>query len=324
MKLIISIAFFISGFTWLLYFGINENRIFLLYIIRSIQGIILGCQITSIPYIMNFANNSKKGFYGSLIQFAIFLGLFTENFLFVYFSWKIVVIILFVISLAFSALIWLVPDIYIMPKSVTKEYIFKRENFRLLIIMIFAMLFQQISGIGILIQQLPTVLSGIGLDIDQRLQICLFDFVGAIAVINSAFMSDIITTKYMWCISSIGLCVGLIVYALTLKIEIDNWIRSLAVFFFFLFYGLGQGPIPWYLCGTMMPEDVRLESTGINLAWNLFTNTLIEVLLEKLDESFGHFGSILFSCISCFIAVFFGFVVMPLDVQEDNDNINIL
>lgn len=325
MKLIISITFLLNGITWLFYFAMNENRTYLLYVIRSLQGIYLGCfQITTIPFILNFAVNSKKCFCGSLIQFSMFVGLFLMNLLFVYFSWNVVIIIFFVLSLAFSGLIWLVPEIYIVPKSITKEYVNKRENIRLLIIMLLTMLLQQMSGIGTLLQQLSDILSGIGLDIDNNLQACLFNFVGAIAVINSAFMSDVLSSKYMWVISSIGLCIGLAIYAATLKSHFASWIRSLAVFFYFLFYGLGQGPIPWYLCGTMMPEGVRLESTGINLAWNMFLSPLMDVLLSKFDEAFGQFGSILFSSVSCFVAVFFGFFVMPSENQEDIDNINIL
>lgn len=325
MKLILSVTFALSAITWLIYFGVNENNMYLVYTIRSIQGVYMACfHVACLPYMMNFVKNSSKCFCGCLVQFSMFLGLFTMNLLFVYLTWSVIVVIMCVLSLAFSALIWLVPEYHVNPKSMTNEYIHKKENFKLLVIMLLAMFLQHISGIGILLGQLSKVLAELGLDIDMYLQTCLFDFVGTIAVINSAFMTDIITTRNMWTFSAFGLCVGLIIYGITLKIKMDNWISSVGVFIYFLFYGLGVGPIPWYLNGTFFSEDVRIESSGINLFWNLFLSPIMDFIWDKLRETFGQFGSVVFALISCFISMFYGLFVIPNDNNDDDDNINIL
>lgn len=325
MKLIISITFIFSAFTWLIYFALSEEKIYIAYIFRSIQGIYLGCfHVSSLPYIMNFVKYSMKNYCGGLIQFSMFFGLFFLNLICVYLSWEVVIVILFFMSLIFSGLIWLVPDIFIKPKKITKKYIHQKDNLKLLIIMILTMLLQHLSGIGILLGQLSRVLAGIGLNIDPHLQIYLFDFVGVLAVINSSFMSDIVSTKYMWCLSAFGLCVGLGIYAVTLNYDLNIWISSLAIFIFFLFYGFGVGPIPWYLNGTLFDENVRIEASGINLFINLFLSPVIEYVLVKLDVVFGQIGSIVFAFICNFIAIVFGFCVIPFEKDEDEDNINIL
>lgn len=190
--------------------------------------------------------------------------------------------------------------------------------------MIFAMFFQQLSGIGILLEELDVILNGIGLDIGPNFQACLFDFVGALSVINSAFISDIVPTKYIWCISAFGLCIGLTIYAVSLKMNLANWISSLGVFVYFLFYGLGEGPIPWYLCCTLFQENVRIESCGINLCCNLFLMTALDFVWKKLKEKFEQFGSILFASITCFIAIFFGIFCIANDSIEEDDNINLI
>lgn len=324
-KLIISITFLCNAITWLIYFLMNEKKIYIAYILRSLQGIYLACfHVLSLPYMMNFIIFSKKCFCGCLIQFSMFLGLFFINLLFVYLSWKDVVIILFVISLIFSGLIWLVPELHIKPKKITKEYIYQKDNLFLLIIMLFVMILQHLSGIGILLGQLSRVLKGIGLDLDSHLQACLFDFVGSLSVINSAFMSDIINTKYMWCLSSFGLCVGLAIYGATIEFNLDIWISSLAIFFFFLFYGLGVGPIPWYLNGTLFNENVRIEASGINLCLNLFLSPVMDYVWIKLDDKFGQLGSVIFAFIFDFISIIFGFYVIPEEQEENEDNINII
>ena len=281
-RMIISIIFILSAITWLIYFLINENRIYISYIIRSIQGIFLGCfQVICLPYMLNFISNSRKCFVGCLVQFSMFLGLFFLHFLFVYLSWKTVVVIFSILSLVFSALIWLIPEIQLLPKSISKIYINQKDNSRLLIIMILTMLLQQLSGIGILLGNLSNVLSKIGIDLDSHLQVCLFNFVGALAVINSAFMADILTTRYMFSLSAFGLCIGLAIYITTQQNSFDDWISSVGVFVFFLFYGLGVGPIPWYLNGSMFSETVRLEASGINAATNLFLSPLMDFLWKK-------------------------------------------
>lgn len=325
LRLILSVLFFCSGITWLIYYAMNENRIHLLFIIRSIQGIYLGFfQTASIPFIMNFSKDHNKCFCGCLIQFSMFCGLFLMNLFFNFFRWNVVILIFCFLSLTFSGLIWLVPEINIIPKSAKNEYIISGNNIRLFITMLFAMLFQQLSGIGILIEQLDELLSGIGLEIDSKLQSCLFDFVGALSVINSAFVSDIITTKYMWSISAFGLFIGLLIYATTYKLYYNSWVSSLGVFIYFLFYGLGEGPIPWYLCGTLFHECVIIESSGINVCWNLFLTPIMDYLWKKLKESFDLFGSIIFASATCFIAIFFGFLVIPRDTTEEDDNINLI
>lgn len=83
VRLIISIVFILNGLTWLLYYAVNEHRIYILYIIRSLQGIYLGIfQLISFPYIIKFTKDSKQCMYGCLLQFSMFLGLFFMNLFF--------------------------------------------------------------------------------------------------------------------------------------------------------------------------------------------------------------------------------------------------
>lgn len=94
------------------------------------------------------------------------------------------------------------------------------------------------------------MLNGIGVDLGPSLESFLFDFVALLATLITSFIIDVVGSKVMWCISSFGLCVGLVIYATTLKIDVGNWIGTLGVFIYFLFYGLGEGPIPWCLGST--------------------------------------------------------------------------
>ena len=139
----------------------------------------------------------------------------------------------------------------------------------------------------------------------------------------AAFITDYIGTKNMWSFSSLGLCIGLIIYAITLKTDTPNWLGTLGVFVYFLFYGLGEGPTPWYLCGTMFPESVRIESSAIILFENLFLGPILEQLWNSLDKINGQFGSIVFSAVACFLSIFLGRLI-PAENRVNIDRVNIL
>lgn len=159
----------------------------------------------------------------------------------------------------------------------------------------------------------------------MNLQSCLFDFVGALSTIICAFIVDSVSTKFKWFFSSLGLIIGLVIYGLTLRINIGNWVGTLGVFFYFLFYGLGEGPIPWILCCTMFNEGVRIECSAINLWWNLFLPPVLDLFWDWLNSYGGQFGSTLFHIVSCFIAIFFGLYFIPFEKKYSTlTNINIM
>ena len=68
----------------------------------------------------------------------------------------------------------------------------------------------------------------------------------------------------MWGISALGLTIALLIYTITLKADVPQWVGTLGVFLFFMFYGFGEGPITWFLSGELFPDSVRyniLESS---------------------------------------------------------------
>ena len=324
LRLIISIIFFLGGFTWLLYFAVKEDKIIIIYIIRGIQGIYLGTlHMSHFPYVMRFANEDKKCFFGCLNQFSMFFGLFIMNLLFAFVNWKTIIVLLCTQSIIFGGLIWFVPEMHIKPKSILNESIFSKENIGPLLIMIILMNLQHFTGIGIFLNQISTLLSGIGINMNLPFQTCLFDFVGALATLIAAFITDAVGSKIMWAISSFGIFVGLTLYAITLKINLANWISTLGVFIYFLFYGLGLGPIAWYLSSTMFPDGVRIESTAINACVNLALPQILDVVWENLDKYEGQFGSIAFCSVVSFLSIFFGLIFIPREIHYNEENANI-
>ena len=178
MRIVISVSFFFNAATWLIYLLISEKRVFLFIFVRGLHGIFLSTfQMSHCVYLLHFADQDNICFCGTLIVASMFVGLLILNFLFYCCNWRAVIIICAVQSLIFCGLIWLVPEINIKSKSQSKERIYDKNHRRSLLIMIFIMVLQQLSGISILLGQLSRILASIGFSIDQYLQSCLFVFV---------------------------------------------------------------------------------------------------------------------------------------------------
>ncbi|KAK8892487.1 glucose import [Tritrichomonas musculus] len=324
MRLIISLGFIFNAIIWLIYLAVSENRVYVFIIVRGLQGITLALfQMSHCVYQFHFANQDSLCFCGGLIVSAMFVGLFFLNLIFYCCNWRPAAVICAIQSLLFAGLIWLVPEIYIKPKSISNSKIFDKCNRRPLLALIVIMIFQQLSGIGILLGQLSRILSSVGLSLDHYLQLCLFTFVCVLSAFISALISDYVGVRFLWSFSAFGLVIGLLIYAITLKVDSMAWISTLGIFIYFLFYGLGEGPIPWYLCGTLFPEEVRIESSVITVIENFFFFPILQILWNNLNKSAGQFGSIIFSLAVCFLSIFISFLIPNSDKKKD-EGINIL
>ena len=162
------------------------------------------------------------------------IGLLFIHVLFYCCNWRSVVKICSIESFIFCVLIWLVPEIYIKPRL--KVRIYDKNHRRSLVLMIILMVFQQLSGIGILLGQLSQILTKVGLSLDQHLQLCLFSFVCFLSTLVSALVSDYVGIRVMWSVSAFGLCVGLAIYGATLKVELMDSVATIGIFVYFLFF----------------------------------------------------------------------------------------
>ena len=232
-RLIISKAFILNSAIFLGYLGINENRFWLAIFLRIFNGIFLGFfHSIIVSYLYHFVT-CYYGFYGYLIQTVMFLGLVFLNLLFSALHWKYVAIILSAQDILCSLLIWILPEVLPPPKSITHDYIYQKQHYYNLFVIFFLMLMQQFSGIGIVINNVPRMLIGIGLKIESHLQTALMNTIGCFTTFIGAYMSVLVQRRIMWAISSFGLTIGLVIYCFTLKFNIGNWAGTLGSFIFF-------------------------------------------------------------------------------------------
>lgn len=262
-------------------------------------------------YMMHFTEEKLLGFHGSLIEVSITLGISLINMLFYAMSWKTVAIVLSAQSFIFGGLIWLVPEVRVIPKTYSHQYIYKSPYLKYTIIMMLMMTIQLFSGISFMIDNSPRLLKDVGIEMDSYIQLAFSNFISCVSAFISAFIIDAVGVRYMWAFSCFGTVLGLVMYVLTLKIECPKWVGLLSVFVYFLFFGLGQGTIPWMLSGLLFPECLMIESAGLTAFINRFMDIWIDYFTRWLIKELGEFGAIVFNACISFLGIWAGLFLIP-------------
>lgn len=324
-RLFLSMNFIFNAVIWLAYLGFNENRFWLAILLRIFNGI--SCAIfhtISISYLFSFVYNNYAGFYGYLIQVAMFLSLALVYLIFSFLDHKVIAIIFSIQDIILSGIVFFLPEVQSPSKQITHDYCFSHHNLRNMFITVMLMVFQQFSGINIVLRRIPMMLKGIGLDMKSTLQYFFMDTVGCLSNFIGAFATVLIPRRIMWCLSSIGLCIGLIMFALMfLTDKVASWIGTLGSFLFYMFYGFGMGPIPWYFGGELFSDSLRIEAGAACFITNMVFTLVYEYLEKAILNKFDEIAAVILCLVCNVISIFFGiyFIPMPKNIDYGNDNI---
>lgn len=311
-RILISIIYVVSGITWLIYMAVNEHNIWLSIVLRAFNGIFIGFfQSSHISYMMHFSQEKLFGFHTSLIEAAITFSISILNIMFYAIPWKIISIILSIQSFLFGGLIWLIPEFIVIPKTYSRQYIHQSPYMKNCLVMVSIMAIQCFSGIGFMIDNCSRLLGDIGIEMNAYLQLALVNFISCLSALIGAFIVDAVGISSMWAFSSFGIAFSLIIYDITLKVFCPKWVGVFSVFLYFLFFGFGEGTIPWMLCGMIFPESLMVESSGINTFVNQFMGIWFGYFQNVLIKEFGEFGSVLFSAVVSFLGMWFGLFLIP-------------
>ena len=323
-RLLITIMYILSGIVWLLFLAVNDRNIWLSIILRAFNGIFIGYfQSSHMSYMMHFSQEKLFGFHSSLVEVFITIAISLLNLMFYAIPWKIIAVILALQSFIFAGLIWLVPEVIVIPKSYSRQYLNQSPYLKNTLIMIAIMAIQCFSGIGFMIDNCSRLLSDIGINMDPYLQLAFVNFISCVSAFIGAFIVDPLGVNVLWAFSSIGIALSLIIYDITLKADCPKWIGVFGVFLYFLFFGLGEGTVPWMLCGLMFPESLMIESSGINTFVNQFMGIWFGYFQNELIKAFGEFSSVLFSAVVSFLGVWFGLFLIPNIKKYQTEDITV-
>lgn len=305
-------------------------------IVRLFLGIVMGAYSSINPmYLVEIAPEGTTGFFGSLNQIGIVVGIVFFDFIAPSLTYMSLNYIGAAICALQACLIWIVEESPAVEKinqdeeemrhdeeEREKETLWQKKYAFGLCSGILMMLFQQFCGINAILTNLSDIMNDSGLDIDGNYQAGIASCAQLIAVFVGAMIIDKIGRRITMIVSCSMIVVFLLIFALNVKYNWSNVLPLICIFLYQLGFGLGMGPIPWFIIPEYFNDDVRSMATMIVTASNWIFSFLVIMVWPSMKSGMGMFGALIFFlCISFCAIIFSAFCVNePAPVEEESDS----
>ena len=325
-KVVFTIACIGTAF-WLLN-CLTKVHIWAGIVMRAFLGVVMGSYSSISPmYLVEIAPEGTSGFFGSLNQIGIVVGMVFFDFIGPSLTYNEMNYIGAAITALQAGLIWLVEESPAVEKinsrnqgieNVKKESLWQKKYAFGLCIGVLMMLLQQFCGINAILTNLADIMNESGLDMDGNYQAGIASCSQLIAVIVSALIIDRIGRKITWIISCSMIVVFLLLFALNTKYDWSTVLPLICIFLYQLGFGLGMGPIPWFIIPEYFNDDVRSAATMIVVASNWIFAFIIIFVWPAMKKGMGMFWSLLFFMFVSVGAIIFGLFCIS-EPKKHND-----
>jgi MFS family permease len=187
------------------------------------------------------------------------------------------------------------------------------------------MLFQQLSGINAILLNMVDLIHITNPKIGAEFSSTICALAQVIACVCAGVLIQSWGRRIVWVISFSGLAAADILYGVTQLINTSSYAGGLATgaLFLHLFcFGIGAGPIPWFIVPEMFPASVRSKAMSIVSSSNWIFAFLVIQLFDQMrrPEAMGIDGSFFFYGIISFISSVFGLFYLQKGGEEDEGN----
>lgn len=302
---------------------------------RALIGFVLGAFSSISPmFLVEIAPKGASGFYGSLNQLSLVFSSIILNCLGPHLDYLQLSIYCACFPLVQSGLIWFVPETAPTFEKkadsdveVPKESLFQKKYVPGLMIGILMMVFQQFCGINAVVTNLADLMNKSGLALDPCYQAGIAQSAQCFAVLVGGILVDKLGRKIVWMISSLIVTIFLLIFALNSKYNWSTILPLVSIFLYEFGFGIGFGPIPWFIIPEYFSYEVRALATEIVTAVNWTCAFLIIFLWPLMEKHIGMFGSFLIFMFIAFGAFLYGLfkihepkpATLPADPMLDND-----
>lgn len=300
-------------------------------LVGALMGIALGCLSTINPlYIVEIAPEGKQSIYGTLGQLGVPIGMIIFNFLGptltymeLYYIGASIDLLLAILTLFIDespAVIQIeIEEEKSILENIPMESLCQKKYIISLFFGTLLMFFQQFCGITAIITNLVDLMTHTGLNINHYYQAGITSSSQIISICFAAMIVEKIGLKITWIVSCIIIVISLLIFALNSQFYWSNILPLITIFFFQLGFGLGIGPIPWFIIPEYFNAYLRSKASAITVALNwLFAFVTVEIwpLLIKSVKMMGLF--LFFSGISV-AALPFGVLCIKKCEFDDSD-----
>lgn len=309
------IASGIVAFGYVLIICTKPSYNFLAYVGRAITGFGCGFISTINPvYIAELSPTEIRGSYGVMSQLFTAAGGTIIYIMGIWLHWRTIAI-LCIIPPAINILsLFFIPESPAynrMDESVKKKQVnlFQMKYIKAWIISLLVVIFQQFSGINALQTNLNVIFGNSSIDLKPAIASVICSFSKVITTACSTPLVEKFGRKFTWWLSSIGQGIFLLVLWANELWHFSNVVPVVFLFLDLLFFGIGLGPIPWFIIPELFPDEVRGLAMGSlqTINWGLAAlNVFIFPIMQEsmtLGWIYFFYGAIMI--VSFFYGVFF-------------------
>jgi sugar porter (SP) family MFS transporter len=198
--------------------------------------------------------------------------------------------------------------------------LFKKGYFKLLVIGITVGMFNQFTGINIIMYYATDIFRSAGFSTDSAiLQTVLIGFVNLIFTLLAMRLIDKIGRKKLLLTGTLGMAVflGLFAYAY-LSDAFSSWMLLISLLCFIAFFASSQGAVIWVLLSEIFPNNIRARGASIGSFSHWFFNGLTTFLFPIVVGLFSSGKGIGYIFIFYSIATFLSFFVFKKYLVEMN------
>ncbi|EAY04393.1 Major Facilitator Superfamily protein [Trichomonas vaginalis G3] len=308
-----SICFF-SFLTYSCFLAVTEKRFWLAILLRACVGIQLGGYSTLCPVLLiEFASPKSTGFFGNLHQIGIVVGIALMYLLCMLFDWKVLCYVSLGVSLIGCIIIFFVPETNHYSKDGAEKLLIER-NVHKIVVSVGIMILQQFSGIGCILNNLDEDLRSAGVSFRPEIASVVTMGLQLVGVILCGFFIDRLGRRVLFCGSSIGCGVILIVYSTILQYSNVGWLPFFFVATYLFFFGLALGPLPWFIAPEMFQNKWSISAAACVTSSNQIGSLIVGYIFPKTKELVGlRTGCIMFGTL-CIVTALYGMKSLDDDI----------
>ncbi|MFA5815577.1 MAG: sugar porter family MFS transporter [Bacteroidales bacterium] len=190
-------------------------------------------------------------------------------------------------------------------------YLFKKPYLKLVMIGIAVGMFNQFTGINIVMYYTTDIFRTAGFTTDSAiLQTVIIGFTNLIFTLIAMRLIDKIGRRKMLLIGSIGMTIFLTLFAFAyITGALGSWLLVVMLIGFVAFFSSSQGAVIWVLLSEMFPNNIRARGASIGSFSHWFFNAITVFLFPTIAAGFTNGKGIgyifLFYAVATLISFFF-------------------
>jgi MFS family permease len=259
---------------WLLLLATTADHFWVGIFARGLLGLTMSSFSAICPmYIVELVPTDLSGFFGTFPQIFTAFGVFFVNLLGTWLTWRELVIVGSVVCIALSLFVWFVPE---SPASEedhtgqTSEGACSPQWIGSTFAGCLFLVFQQLSGINAILTNQAELFGDVGMD--KHIASAVSSSAQVIACLFSGPSIQLLGRKVVWIISLALIVATDAFFGVTQKPSIKDAktfppiVPVIIVFLNLLGFGLGAGPIPWFIVPEMFAKNASVRATAVSLA----------------------------------------------------------